>query len=189
MRNGGETANLAESEIDLAAACEFGMVPAPVTSTECERTPPRVRPVLTRLVRAGLVIIAAGLVGMFWVAVAIDPFDAQGQPLTMGSHRQLGLPPCNFVKITGLPCPSCGMTTSFALLMHGEIAASLRANAVGTLLAAFLLGLIPWSLFSAARGRWLWIRSAETWLLYAVIVFIGLALVRWGIVLVWHWWK
>ena len=35
----------------------------------------------------------------------------------MGTHQQLGLPPCNFVTLTGYPCPACGMTTSFALLV------------------------------------------------------------------------
>jgi hypothetical protein len=135
------------------------------------------------------VLIALMLVGLFWAAIAIDPYDSAGEPLTIGTHSQLGLPPCNFVTLTGLPCPSCGMTTSFALLMHGDIAASVRANAVGTLLAAFFVALIPWSLVSAVRGRWVWIRTLEPWLLGAVIVFVGLALIRWGIVLADRWWS
>lgn len=31
-----------------------------------------------------------------------------------GTHEQLGLPPCIFLKLTGIPCPNCGLTTSFA---------------------------------------------------------------------------
>jgi uncharacterized protein DUF2752 len=163
------------------------MVPGPVSVTDRERMIPAVRPILTRWVRAALVLIALLLVGLFWLAITIDPYDADGQPLTMGTHRQLGLPVCGFVRMTGLPCPSCGMTTSFALLMHGDPVASLRANAVGTLFALFLLALVPWNLVSAARGRWLWVRSIEPWLLGAVIAFIGLAAIRWGIVLGVYW--
>ncbi|NBO19844.1 MAG: DUF2752 domain-containing protein, partial [Proteobacteria bacterium] len=35
--------------------------------------------------------------------------DARG----LGTHEQLGLPPCGFYLWYGLPCPSCGMTTSW----------------------------------------------------------------------------
>ena len=54
------------------------------------------------------------------------------------------MPPCNFKTWTGKPCPSCGMTTSFALLIRGDVANSLRANWVGTLLAGFCMVLIPY---------------------------------------------
>jgi len=142
-----------------------------------------VSPVLRRRVRAALVAVAAALVALFAVAVRLDPYEPDGTPRTMATHTQLGLPECNFLRLTGVPCPSCGMTTSFALLVHGDPGASLRANPVGTLLAAFLLGLIPWSLVSAARGRWVWVRSAEPWVVRAVIFFTGLALVRWAVLL------
>jgi hypothetical protein len=35
-----------------------------------------------------------------------------------GTHEQLGLPACTFLQLTGIPCPSCGLTTSFAHAAH-----------------------------------------------------------------------
>src|SRR5262249_52140369 len=104
------------------------------------------------------------------------------------THRQLGLPPCNFKMLTGQPCPSCGMTTSFALLMHGDVKNSLLANWVGTLLAAFGLLVVPWCLVGAVRGRYLFIRSGERALTVAIVVYLCLAVLRWGIVVAPSWW-
>jgi hypothetical protein len=132
--------------------------------------------------------MALGLVFVFYIAVRLDPYE-NGKPRRMETHLQLGLPPCNFKVMTGLPCPSCGMTTSFALLMHGDLANSLRANAVGTLLAVFCLLFIPWALASAVSGRSLFIVSMEKTVTWIVLVFLGLLLTRWAIVLGLGWWR
>jgi H+/Cl- antiporter ClcA len=139
-------------------------------------------PVLRWWVRVGLLGVAAGLVAVFTLAVWLRPYDEDGQPLRMETHRQLGLPSCQFYFLTGIPCPSCGMTTSFALLMHRDLANSLRANAVGTLLGGFCLLLIPWCLASAYWRRPLFIRSLERALTWSAVVFLSLMLVRWAFV-------
>src|SRR5262245_6202429 len=128
--------------------------------------------------------MAVALLTVFAVALWLDPYHKDGQPRTMETHRQLGLPPCTFKAVTGLPCPSCGMTTSFALLMHGDVLNSLWANPVGTLLAVFCLALIPWSLASAYLGRPLFILSVEIALMRFLVVLISLMFFRWVIVLV-----
>ena len=75
------------------------------------------------------------------------------------------------------------MTTSFALLVRGDLKNSLKANAVGTLLAIFCALFIPWSVFCSASGRSLLIVSFERAVTWTVIIFMALLLVRWGIVL------
>jgi len=133
-------------------------------------------------VRLSLVLLATVLVGVFALAILLNPYK-NGRVWTEGTHRQLGLPPCTFKELTGVPCPTCGMTSSFALLMRADLVHSLQANAAGTLLALFLLFLIPWSVASALRGRLLFFRSLEAVLLRAAIVLLILMLARWGFVL------
>lgn len=138
-------------------------------------------------VRGALLVMAGLLVGVFALAFWLKPYGPDGRPLRMETHRQLGLPPCTFYEYTGLPCPSCGMTTSFALLVRGDVGHSLQANAVGTLLALFCLGVIPWGLACALGGRLHGVRSLERALTWVVGVLIVLLLVRWVIVLAFIW--
>ena len=151
------------------------------------RRPPMAYPVgdgrLKFWVRCALVSMAAVFASIFVVAVWLNPYNPDGTPRTMATHTQLGLPQCNMVQMIGKPCPSCGMTTSFTLLAHGDVPNSLRANWVGTLLAVFWFSLIPWGLWSAVRGRYLWIGSGEAFAAYAVIIMLVLMLGRWGAVL------
>ena len=82
--------------------------------------------------------VAAGLAALLAVAVALKP-----SPLGLGTHQQLGLPPCSFQVLFGWPCPSCGMTTSSAHLVRGQLFGALRANVGGTLLGLIAVVAAP----------------------------------------------
>ena len=134
-------------------------------------------------VRGALVLMALGFVAIFAVGAWLNPYDEDGLPRSMATHTQLGLPPCNMIQLIGKPCPACGMTTSFSLLMHGDLANSLRANWAGTLLALGWMALIPWGIASAVRGKFLFVRDAELWISLIVILLLVAMIGRWVIVL------
>lgn len=138
---------------------------------------------LRRATRVGLVVMATTLTAVFAAAAWIHPYDEGGAPRSMATHTQLGLPECTMVAATGKPCPACGMTTSFALLVHGDVWNSLKANWVGTLLALFWMTLIPWGVVSACRGRLVWVRNADLFVTVAVGVTLTLMIGRWGWIL------
>lgn len=149
-----------------------------------DRLPVARRPRMTAWVRGTLLLMAAGFAGVFAVALWLRPYAPDGSPLRMATHTQLGLPECNMVAMTGKPCPACGMTSSFSLLAHGDVTASLRANWVGTLMAGYWLALIPWAVAGAVRGRLMFVRSGETLLTWSVGVILALMLARWVAVLI-----
>ncbi|MEM9414431.1 MAG: DUF2752 domain-containing protein [Planctomycetota bacterium] len=64
------------------------------------------------------------------LAAWMDP-DARG----MGTHQQLGLPPCSFEQVTGFPCATCGCTTSFAHAAEGSLLTSFITQPFGAVLA------------------------------------------------------
>ena len=134
-------------------------------------------------VRVMLIFVGMGLIGVFVVGALLHPYEPDGTPKSQETHRQLGLPPCTFYAMTGLPCPSCGFTTSFSLVAHVDVLNALRANSVGALLALFCLFIIPWVLISAWRRRFIWIHSPERFVITSLIVFVVLMLIRWAIVL------
>lgn len=136
-------------------------------------------------VRATLLTIGVLLAGVFGVAWYLNPYDADGEPRRMATHTQLGLPPCNFVVMAGKPCPSCGMTTSFALLVRGDVGGSVKANWVGTTIAVVWAGLLVWSVASGLVGRPLAIPPGRGELVLTVCVgtILVLMLGRWVAIL------
>jgi hypothetical protein len=139
-----------------------------------------------RWIRILLPILTVPWIFVFFVAIVLlNPYEADGESRKMGTHQQLGLPPCTFNEMTGVPCPSCGMTTSFTLLMRGDVWHSMQANFAGTALATFGLLFIPWALASAFFGRFVFIRRLEMVVFRLAVVFLILLFGRWGIVVIW----
>ncbi len=90
---------------------------------------------------------------------------------------------CEFHSRTGLPCPTCGMTRSLVLSLHGEFDRAWRLSPAGPLvilglaaLAAVLLGLA-----GARRLRWAKPERAggRGWLPYAVLTYASAVTVVW----------
>ena len=52
-----------------------------------------------------------------------------------GTHEQLGLPACGWMVTRGLPCPTCGLTTSVTAAVHGDLIGSAKANVFGLALS------------------------------------------------------
>ncbi len=98
-------------------------------------------------------LAAAGslLLGLLAAAAFLEP-----SPTGVGTHQQLGLPPCSFRVTMGFPCPACGMTTSWSHFVRGQFVQAAAANVGGTLLAMAAAWCGPWSLISGVRGRCLW---------------------------------
>lgn len=119
-------------------------------------------------------LVGAG--GLLGTAAWLEP-DASG----LGTHAQLGLPACGWIHAAGVPCPTCGMTTAFALAADGRLLAALACQPAGAVLAlltaaAGLLGAMVlftgaslgpyarrfrssslwWGLGALILGGWLW---------------------------------
>jgi hypothetical protein len=105
-------------------------------------------PRATPLERVFQVALAAGLGGAIALGMYLTP-SATGT----GTHTLLGLAPCGMLLATGKPCPTCGVTTSFALAAHGRFGASLVNQPFG--LALFILAVagLLLSVTTAAAGR------------------------------------
>ncbi|MGQ0637525.1 MAG: DUF2752 domain-containing protein [Planctomycetaceae bacterium] len=117
------------------------------------------------------------LLGGFALAWRLEP-----DPRGFGTHESLGLPPCTFRALCGLPCPSCGMTTSFAYLTHGRLTDACHANVGGALLGLVCAVQVPWCWCSAWCGRLVGISQPTRAGLAMALVVAGVSAANW----LWH---
>ncbi len=114
--------------------------------------------------------------GGFFVATRLEP-----DPAGFGTHRQLGLPPCTVREVFGVPCPSCGMTTSFSHFVRGQWIRAAQANAAGFLLAVLCAAQIPWAMKLCLTGRFRSRYSLSEIFLACLAAVTLVAMIQWGI--------
>jgi hypothetical protein len=99
---------------------------------------------------ARLIALAIALAAL---AVLITATQVPPAANGMGTHMRLGMQNCGFLARTDLPCPSCGMTTSFAHFVRGNAVASAYVQPMGFALA-ILASLAVWGgAYVAISGR------------------------------------
>ncbi|MFH0908718.1 MAG: DUF2752 domain-containing protein [bacterium] len=52
------------------------------------------------------------------------------------------IPVCGFKRLTGYPCPFCGMTRSFTAMGHGEWAAAVQESPAGAIFYLATIGVL-----------------------------------------------
>jgi Protein of unknown function (DUF2752) len=125
-------------------------------------------------VRCLLLAVAAGILGILVLARKLEP-----DPRGFGTHTQLGMRPCSFLRMTGRPCPACGMTTSFAWFGRGRIDRSWRANPAGCVFALLSVPFMAWLVASAVANRPCGFKSLSRPLMFLIVAAVVLSLATW----------
>ncbi|WP_145173445.1 DUF2752 domain-containing protein [Rubripirellula lacrimiformis] len=112
-------------------------------------------------------------IGLLGVAGSLRPNSAG-----LGTHQQLGLPPCSMRVIFGIRCPACGMTTSWSYFTRGQWPASAEANIAGFLLALIAVAFSPIAIRAAITGR-MPSRGTQRYATLALVSIAAIASVQW----------
>jgi uncharacterized protein DUF2752 len=137
---------------------------------------PRLRRIVVgpigRLVALG---VGGGCLSLLVIASHLTP-AADG----MGTHTQLGLEPCQFARATGLPCPTCGMTTSFSWLTRGNFLAAFWVQPMGALVGLTAMLTFWAAIYVAVTGRPVYRLLLLGPTRYYVPVIVSLAIAAWA---------
>jgi hypothetical protein len=99
--------------------------------------------------RLGAALLAIAVIAPLCIGSQLFP-----SPTGIGTHTQIsGMQKCWFEARTGIPCPSCGMTTSFAYFARGNIVASFYIQPMGCVLAALSIMAFWTGMYLALTGR------------------------------------
>ncbi len=103
---------------------------------------------LSKSIRFLALLSGVGVLALLLTARILEP-AAEGY----GTHRQLGFPPCSSLVLFGTKCPACGMTTSWSMLLRGQISGAIRANVGGLMIGLIAMAYLPTSCYLFLSGR------------------------------------
>lgn len=129
---------------------------------------PRVR----RIVGFIVAIAATGVLGL---AAWLEPAEKG-----LGTHESLGLPPCGWIMTMDIPCPTCGMTTSFSHATNGDLLQSFLVQPLGMLLAIGTAMTMLIGYYVGLSGSRLGSALARLWGRRSGWILAGLFVAAWG---------
>ncbi len=151
--------------------------PAPAIASAA--APGTLAPSAPALLSKGERVFAAAI-ALAALSVLVIAWRLNPDPSGINTHTQLGLPACGWMVRFGLPCMTCGMTTSFAHAANGDVLASLRAQPFGFLMCLGTAATV-WLAGAAACTGWRLDRFATSvlrgWFLWSCL---ALGLLAWG---------
>lgn len=124
--------------------------------------------------RVTVALLLLGALGVLALAAIVRP-----DPSGMGTHTRLGLKPCGILVLTGRPCPSCGMTTSFAEAAHLHPLAAARVQPMGFLLFLLTVAFVVVAPVIIWRGDSPFDLVSERVLRWGLLLFTGGVIVAW----------
>ena len=86
-------------------------------------------------------VVAVGATAALAAAFVISPGHVEDGPVI-----------CPFRRLTGLPCPGCGLTRSWVYLAHGQVRDALAAHPFGAVAALAALVLVGAVVLASVRG-------------------------------------
>ncbi|MCW5978899.1 MAG: DUF2752 domain-containing protein [Bryobacteraceae bacterium] len=122
---------------------------------------------------AGLTMLLSGAIGRALLTADDAAVYLAGRPIGW---------PCSMRAQFGLPCPTCGLSRSVVLSLHGEFAAAWGLTPAGPLFVAALAG-IGVALLALACAEWLGFRRgpevAARWMRRGSLAYAGAAAAVW----------
>lgn len=125
--------------------------------------PPRISSSRARWTAVMLVLMAAGLASILYL---FNPSIHSFYPV------------CQFHRLTGLNCPGCGATRAAYALLHGDLVAALRDNALLVFGLPLLLARGGWFALNRWRGRPAGDFIPARWLILLLIVVLAFGVLR-----------
>ncbi len=96
-------------------------------------------------------LISLTLGGILLISFLLQP-DSRGY----GTHEKLFLPPCYLQFFFHIPCPACGLTTSFAYLAKGAWATAFHLHWMSPILFLAFIFLFVYSAFCLSKQKPFW---------------------------------
>lgn len=118
-------------------------------------------------------ILASTLAGYIWLC-----WNIRSNSLHTSGHTHITV--CLFKSLTGIPCPSCGITRSAIALVSGNFKEAVNINPLGIIICVLLVAIPLWILADYVKNSSSflnWYKKAEQQLQRKVIAIPAIVLV------------